>query len=567
MVLYVLLSLVILSIVMRYPLIEHERHQTDSYYIHQLSDSIVDDGYARWIIHPLSVFGYYPLSYPSGAPFLFAEFSMMTELTIEASVLLGNVLISILFCLSVFLLSRQFFARPVPALLSTFFIITGARFVDTSYWNASARAILVIFVVLVLLVLLRSAVCAGSTQMKFIAVASGFLFACLSFHHMAVLLTVFGIAYLLCAFQIYFISRTFRTHRAKTIAAFNVALGVGIVLAGFLAIDFLGELAFTNLRRTSLFDFEPALLSVLMNMGAVYVNQIGFITIFAVVGLPFLMRRWFSNWRYLFLLSVLLVFIPLLGNTLYVSMILSSFVGILGVMFILHLSQSCSSRRCRSAVSVSVVVLLVSSLGLTYWTIEEWNSKEYMSGDQVEVDNQLFNDAAYLSTVSNQRFTISNNYVISLQLSALTGAYFIDSGTGLVLSGVLGQDEVRNNVSWSEEPFPRNLYVWFTYANEPNVDYFVYGFMIGGADFLYGSSSYIPAFEYFSAHSSLIIVIDNDHPSAFVNAYFERNASLPNQLADSFNQYSGSSNDNLPITSYLTYSSAGVSIYALRLPA
>jgi type IV secretory pathway VirB3-like protein len=132
-------ALLLLSIVVRYPLVEHERYQTDSYTIHNLSKSILDFGQAKWIFNPLSYFGLYPLSYPTGVPLVLAELSVATGVSVEFAILLSNMMFGLLFCLGVFLLSRQLIGRSDYVLLATFFAVLSARFVDTTYWNGSAR--------------------------------------------------------------------------------------------------------------------------------------------------------------------------------------------------------------------------------------------------------------------------------------------------------------------------------------------------------------------------------------------------------------------------------------------
>ena len=155
-VLLILVALVLITIIMRYPLVEHEREQTDSYFIHALSESIVDNSYAKWTFNPLSYFGYYPISYPSGVPFLLSETSMLTGMSIESSILLTNMILATLFCLVIFALARHFIRRPEFVLVAVFCAILAARFVDTTYWNASARGFEVVLVTLLIMVLFQS---------------------------------------------------------------------------------------------------------------------------------------------------------------------------------------------------------------------------------------------------------------------------------------------------------------------------------------------------------------------------------------------------------------------------
>ncbi|MCU0852471.1 MAG: hypothetical protein MUC90_04340 [Thermoplasmata archaeon] len=147
-VLLLLAVLLLISIGLRYPLVEHERYQTDSYYIHWLARTITDDGQAEWTLNPLSYVGYYPLSYPSGAPFLVAEVSVLTGTGIEFSILLISMLLGVMLCLGVFVMARSFLARDQFVILATLLAILGPRFLDTTYWDASARGPMVVLVVL-----------------------------------------------------------------------------------------------------------------------------------------------------------------------------------------------------------------------------------------------------------------------------------------------------------------------------------------------------------------------------------------------------------------------------------
>jgi len=61
-----LLSIVALNLAFRYPTTDHEVG-ADSFVFHGLSQAIIDSKYAAWLINPLSLFGLYPLSHPSGS--------------------------------------------------------------------------------------------------------------------------------------------------------------------------------------------------------------------------------------------------------------------------------------------------------------------------------------------------------------------------------------------------------------------------------------------------------------------------------------------------------------------
>jgi hypothetical protein len=51
--------LVLLNVALRFPVRPHETGN-DAFYYHTLANSISSFGHAKWLIHPLSIFGLYP---------------------------------------------------------------------------------------------------------------------------------------------------------------------------------------------------------------------------------------------------------------------------------------------------------------------------------------------------------------------------------------------------------------------------------------------------------------------------------------------------------------------------
>ena len=180
-----LISLILLSIILRYPLVSHERFQTDSYFIHILAGSIINEGRAVWTIDPLSYVGYYPLSYPSGMPFLLSEVSIMTGTSIEVSILISSLVFGILFCIIVFCLARVFLRNNMAIILAVFFTVLAPRFVDTTYWNGSARGPAVVLIALAILVASQYEL---NRRIIFLVLSIPVVFIVLALHHMVILL-------------------------------------------------------------------------------------------------------------------------------------------------------------------------------------------------------------------------------------------------------------------------------------------------------------------------------------------------------------------------------------------
>jgi hypothetical protein len=547
-----LLSIMLIAIAVRYPLVDHERNQTDSYFIHRLSYSIVDSGYAKWTFSAFSYVGLYPFSYPSGMPFLIAEVSSLTGLNIESCILLTDFVVASVFCLACFVLARQFLRRPEYVLLATLLVTLGPRFVDTSYWGASARGPFVVLFILVVFVSFRAF---AMGQNRLFILAGILAFGCFAMHHMAVLLVLFGAGYLLAAFETYYFLERFSLHRRRMAVAFNVVSGLALVV---FVVGFSGRFGipdFTSFERTSLLDINPTALSIILNMAASYTNQIGFILLFALIGIPSLFRGSRFSFESLFPLAVLIVFIPVLGSALYVSMLLAPFVAILGSMWIAKLLAS--SRR-RLAVLSVIVLLIISSAVLPIWSTQRWSEKEYLGGKTVSVDDQVYNDASYLRVDFEGTDAISNIGTTTSELAAIGHVTFLGSGVSMVLSGDVTREDIVRNLTWSADPFPKNLYVWFEYPQQPSVDFFVLGLMITGVSFIAGNHT--SQSEYYLNHPKLVVVVDSLRPSEYVDLYSISHANLPTEILRS------TTDANRQFSSYECYQSAGLTLYLVQLP-
>jgi hypothetical protein len=311
---------------------------------------------------------------------------------------------------------------------------------------------------------------------------------------------------------------------------------------------------FSSFEKTHLLDINPTALSIILNMAASYTNQIGFILLFALMGIPSLIRSSRLSLETLFPLAVLIVFIPILGSGLYVSMLLAPFMAILGTMWIAKLLES--SRR-RFVVLSIIVLLIVSSAALPMWSTQRWNKNEYLSGETVSIDDQIFNDAAYLCVNFKGAAAISNAATTTSELAAFGHGTFLGSGISMALSGDVTREDIVRNLTWSAEPFPRNLYVWFEYPQQPNVGFFVLGLMVAGVGFVAGPQS--PQAEYFLNHPKFVVAVDSLRPSEYVDAYSIYHAIFLTEIERS------TTNANQQFSSYECYQTAGSTLYLVQL--
>lgn len=141
-----IILLVVLTIVVRLG----NDHQTDfdSYWLHGMAESIQIHESALWVFHPVSLFGFYPISYPSGNPFFLATFSELTGLDINMSIFVSSIIIGLLVVGLVFMLALSLFKSKPVAYLSAFIVSLSPTFINYTSFNAGGRVLVMPFILL-----------------------------------------------------------------------------------------------------------------------------------------------------------------------------------------------------------------------------------------------------------------------------------------------------------------------------------------------------------------------------------------------------------------------------------
>ncbi len=550
--LLLLLAIILLSIAIRYPTVQHERFQTDSYFIHSLSDDIVRNGQASWTFSPLSYVGYYPFSYPSGVPFLLAELSLLTGLSVEICVLLGDALLATLFGLVVFCLSREFVHRVEFAVLAALVVSIAPRFVDTTYWDGSARGMEVVLLTLLAMVGFR----ASFFRNNWLLVVMGFIgVGCFVVHHMAVLVILYGAGFVMSVLTARYLPRVFMK-RGKRLAIIGVTLL--LVSLTIVVLNYFGVLgnSLESIGETGFFSIDIPVLGVIANLMVSYAHQIGPVIVIAAIGVVSLLRapRFFA--RGIFPLMILIAFVPVLGSSLYVSMLIAPFIAVIAVSW-LQRARDMKKLGTR-AFQISLALLLVLSTVFTVWSVDRWNRVEQPTGDTVLVGDAVFNDAAYLNSNGAGLYAISNSETLQSQLEAYSRSRFIGVGVFAAMAGDITEEDIRENVSFSEVPFPGNLYTWYVYKNEQQLREHIFALMLNG---MIGISGNTDVREFAAKHSRLLIVLDNNWPIDYATTYGPYHSKLMNELRT--NQ-TASGIDGF--RSYCLYESQRTTTFMVQLP-
>lgn len=557
-VLLLLLALAIISVAIRYPLVGHERFQADSYFIHSESQDIVIHGRATWTFHALSYFGYYPFSYPSGVPFALAELSVLTGLPVDICILLTDMVLAILFSLVVFCLAREFIQRIEYVILAAFFAVIGPRFVDTTYWNGSARGLVVVLMTMVVLVAFRAGFMQQS-RLLFVTLLLGF--GCLATHHMAVLLFIYGAGYVVAVLVSSYLRQVHAITRRRLVVVATAFAGMLVTLGLLNYFTFLGD-SLRPFQNPGLFDVRSQSLALVLNLIVSYGHQIGFVLIFGILGGILYFRRSYFTIRSLFPVALGLSFVPVLGSSLYVSMLISAFVAIVGTLWLQKVLRSSGPRRKRF-VTTAVVVFMVLSLVFTVWSVQRWNDYQLPTGDKIEVSDDVFNDANYLNVNGENISALSNGVSLETQLGAYSKVSFLGSVAVATANGDVTKKSIENNLSASGVPFPGNIFTWFRYKNEFFITRFIEALMVNGVAVIHGTQANEEFQKYASVHSNLLVVVDNSWASTYAGVYGQFHSTF---ILEVRNGKIISANSE-SLSSYCIYESQRTSVFMVQLPS
>jgi len=142
-------TLIVITILIRYPRTPHEIG-VDSFLIHQISNSISTFGTISWALSPFSLFGMYPLSYPSGLPTLLSIVSQLLGIDMETAILITSFILAILGTSAVYIMVKKLSENVCLSLLSAFVFSIAPVFIELTSWTATTRNLFIAFLPLLI---------------------------------------------------------------------------------------------------------------------------------------------------------------------------------------------------------------------------------------------------------------------------------------------------------------------------------------------------------------------------------------------------------------------------------
>jgi hypothetical protein len=412
-----LLFLVLVNIMMRFPRTPHAIG-VDSFVVKGLADSIAIDGFAIWMLHPLSYLGLFPLSYPSGGIYFVATYEVLTGDLGETSLLVISMLLGVLGVPIAFMMAREFKDDDAFALVVAFIFSLSPKFINTTMWESPTRSAFMTFAPLFLWALLRAH---KSPDRKNVALVILILFFVATFHRLAVLMIVVIVGYII-TYMFIILIRLFKIKLPGLLLRERYKRRIRpLAIAGFLGMSFAILLASGVLENYTygrlLIGDDVA--TETLNLGISLTRSVGLLLPLFIVGIIAIGYQRNKTIAQPLFLFVIIGLIPTLVLRVYTGFYVLSFMSIFigaGVVAILRLPKK---RRFLSVVMVSA--LFAGSVAFAnYMQDYEIKGGDYMS-------EHTYTTGLYARYMTEGTI-VSNDGLIGSRISTITHRPYLPVG-------------------------------------------------------------------------------------------------------------------------------------------
>ena len=512
---YTLLAfLALLNLVFRIPMTPHGVDTVDSTYIWGLANSISTFGYAEWILHPLSFFGLYPLSYPSTVPTILSIVSQASGLDIEYVILLFGFVLGILGMFGAYIMALAIRKDSLFAFLTAFAFSLAPVFIEYTRWTATARNLFIALLPL----LIWSLLCYHSKNQgkwKYLLLAIILLVVLGSTHRMFLLMPLVIGAYFV-TIGIQFIKNlslcgALPHDPANPVRALKKALSkkhntlymkhklterktflISILLFAF---AFLIQFSNISFYRGIWYDYQTGAffeskspLILILNMSTNYIGHIGILILFGLVGLLFLLRKRNKDFGELFVVVTLLFLTSISALGLYVSLFILPFASVLIAIGLQEsigvIEHSVRTNKLKdktmknneNAKTKAIVfsIITISLILSTCFSIYMINRHMYLpigeTGDTTWMNDETYNTGLFMKKCGEDKPFLSNDVLIAGRIRAVSGVPYFSGGIYGLISGFIRDDELEIRPIRLSEINPMYRRRVYYLVNRPSID-------------------------------------------------------------------------------------------------
>lgn len=438
--------LLALNIVLRYPVTPHELG-VDSFFIHSLTNSISKFGYIKWALHPSSLFGLYPFSYPSGSPVIMSILSQLTRVDIEHTILIYGFVMAVLGMFASYVMALKVRKDYLFAFFTSFAFSTSPVFVEYTRWTATTRNLFLALFPLFLWSVFwyNKRECYINKQLL---LAGIFMIILATVHRLFFLLILVLASYVLtktiCHVKDFPYYLKYTTNLSKNTRFTTLIL---LCILAF-SLQFSGIGFYKTIwhdYQTGAFVEGNDLLILLLNLCTNYTGHIGILIFFGLLGFLILLRENDKKPNDILIICVLILSSAMLALGLYVSLFLLPFVSILIAFCMCKLLEISkirmknwnminnklynSSALLKKFYIISIIICMLTSIGFSCYMIQRhmYEAPAGNTNDNMWMTDDIISVGMFLKDNCNTTF-LSNNGLMASRIYAYTGAPFLDTG-------------------------------------------------------------------------------------------------------------------------------------------
>jgi len=471
--------LVLLNIVFRVPTTPYELGR-DSLLIHQLTNALSSEGTAGWILHPLSFFGLYPASTPSGVIFWLSGLSQISNIEISYMILFMAIVVGLVGLFTSMLMAKEiqnniFFIFFVSLLFSL-----SPLFLRFTIWTTSTRHLFMALTPLLLWCLFRI-YSQKTNKAKHVLLLCIIGVLIVSLHHMALLLpavlVAFGVAIFLELAKNYHRKiqdgggihdvsdgKNRRLKRGLLPMFAWIIIFIMFLLPQLYQWGFYETFKIWFKYQSGFFWYGTTPEIIFLNMSMDYASRISILSIFAIIGLAYLFIKPEKKVSENSILILLLLMAPIFTLGLYVtSFLLPVFCLLIGLGLIWSLEHRSIQKMAPYISGTFVLLTVVFSLFMMF----HWGAmgvadnqmdhathntglfmKEYSKKTDVSMSNSGRDIGRRVSTVSYAPFYEDRAYILDLTYGMENKSNFNIEWSGL--SGLIASANtlyIETNVS------------------------------------------------------------------------------------------------------------------------
>lgn len=458
---WLLLLLFVLNIVIRTPFTPHGPDVVDSTFIWSLANSINDSGYMAWILNPLSLFGIYAASYPSGTPVVLSIISQITGIDTEYVILIWGFLLAILGMLASYIMALKFTKNYLIAFLTSFIFSTAPIFVEYTQWTATARNLFT-----ALLPLLLWGTFSFNSELKphkrLLLLSALVLITLLATHRAAYLLILFIVALIITETIWYAREKQYLDFFSEYIPTGRMPAIIVLLCASAFLLQFSGLPIYKNIW----WDYVDGALAtgndiacLLLNMATNYFGMLGVLLPVGLIGFFMLVKKPEKNINDILLITIIMLFLAISAAGLYVALILLPLAALLIAAVLSKLTQFahivktvglkfgfCGDINPTKILSLILVVCMFSSICFSSYMVQRHlYTPRIGTGDKAWMTEDVPRIGIFLKSNDEIAFS-SNDGLLASRIQVSTGIPEFSRGykdiNGLI-NGWINKDDIK----------------------------------------------------------------------------------------------------------------------------